>query len=282
MTSSKKKIIAITACPVGIAHTYVAQDKLEQAAKALGYDIKVETHGSIGLKNILTKSDAEEADLVVIAVSAGAADLKLERFEGKPLIKVEISKVIKDAQTIIKNGLAEAKPYLHNTTTSKDGKSEKNNTDIFATDKTGIMKHLMAGVGYMVPFVVFGGIMIALSIGLTKAIYGVNADPGTLSPNILYYMSQAGGIAFQLMIPILAGFIANSIAGRAAIAPAMIAAFIANATVPSIGPDGLPILDHGKLVMKTLVYPIAGLTTATPAGFLGALIIGPAVGYLVK
>lgn len=274
MATAKKKIIAITACPVGIAHTYVAQDKLEQAAKALGYDIKVETHGSIGLKNILTPADVEQADLVVIAVSAGAADLKLERFEGKPLIKVEISKVIKDAQTIIKEGLAEARPYTHNSGHKKDDKSSKDNTDIFATDKTGFMKHLMAGVGYMVPFVVFGGIMIAISIGLTKAIYGVNADPSKLSPNFLYYMSQVGGIAFQLMIPILAGFIANSIAGRAALAPAMISAFVANATIP--------VLENGKIAMITLVYPIAGLTTATPAGFLGALIIGPAVGYLVK
>lgn len=144
-------------------------------------------------------------------------------------------------------------------------KAEKENksNDLFTTDKQGIMKHIMAGVGYMVPFVVFGGIMLALSIGIAKAVYGADFDIFKLPHNhFLYFMNQAGSIAFRLMIPILAGFIANSIAGRAALVPAMVSAYVANTA--------------------GLVYPIAGLEPKVSAGFLGALLIGPSVGYLVR
>lgn len=258
--NGKKKIVAITACPVGVAHTYIAQDKLELAAKILGYDIKVETHGSIGIKGTLTKQEIANADLVIIAVAAGSADLGLERFAGKPLYQLEITKVIKDPQGSMNQALAKAKPFEIKGTGKKSSSDAAG--DMFATDKKGIMKHIMAGVGYMVPFVVFGGIMIALSVGLTKAIYGPSADPKTLNPNFLYFMFKAGETGFTLMIPILAGYIAYSIAGRAALVPAMVSAFIAN----TIG----------------LVYPIAGLKSEVSSGFLGALLIGPAAGYLVK
>lgn len=121
----------------------------------------------------------------------------------------------------------------------------------------------MAGVGYMVPFVAFGGIMLALSIGIAKAVYGADFDVSKLPHNhFLYFMNQAGSIGFTLMIPILAGFIANSIAGRAALVPAMVSAYVANT--------------------PGLVYPIAGLEPKVSAGFLGALLIGPSVGYLVR
>lgn len=260
-SDSKQKIIAITACPVGVAHTYIAQDKLELAAKNLGHEIKVETHGSIGIKGTLTKQDIANANLVIIAVAAGAADLQLERFAGKPLYQLEITKVIKDPEASMNEAFANAKPFE---TKRKDSetKTENESGDMFASDKKGIMKHIMAGVGYMVPFVVFGGIMIALSIGLTKAIYGASADPATLKPNFLYFMFEAGAAGFTLMIPILAGYIAYSIAGRAALVPAMVSAFIANTT--------------------GLVYPIAGLESSVSSGFLGALLIGPVAGYLVK
>lgn len=261
---SKKKILALTACPVGIAHTYIAQEKLEASAKKLGYDIKVETHGSIGLKNEIKADDVKDADLIIIAVAAGASDLRLERFVDKPLYQVEITKVVKDADGVIKEAFEKAKPYG-----SKKTNKSSDSSDMFATsDKKGFMKHIMAGVGYMVPFVVFGGIMIALSTGISQIIYG--AGGSAPYPHFLWFMNQAGGIAFQLMIPILAGFIANSIAGRAALAPAMITAFVANATV------------WNGVENVTIVYPIAGLGTRTPAGFLGALLIGPVVGYTVK
>ncbi|WP_342276794.1 fructose-specific PTS transporter subunit EIIC [Spiroplasma endosymbiont of Nebria brevicollis] len=257
----KKKIVAITACPVGVAHTYIAQDKLELAAKTLGHNIKVETHGSIGIKGTLTKEDIASADLVIIAVAAGAADLGLERFVGKPLYQLEITKVIKDPEGSMNEAFAEAKPFETKGGNSKNSSGDAAE-DMFTTDKKGIMKHIMAGVGYMVPFVVFGGIMIALSIGLTKAIYGPSVDPATLEPNFLYFMFKAGVAGFTLMIPILAGYIAYSIAGRAALVPAMTSAFIAN----TVG----------------LVYPIAGLESNVSSGFLGALLIGPVAGYLVK
>lgn len=270
---TKKKILALTACPVGIAHTYIAQEKLETSAKALGYDIKVETHGSIGLKNEITPEDVATADLIIVAVAAGASDLRLERFINKPMYQVEITKVIKNPDGVIKEAFEKARHYTINKSEKTSEKNEKVN-DIFSSSssqKKGIMKHIMAGVGYMVPFVVFGGIMIALSAGISQIIYGPGGTPPY--PHFLWFMSQAGSIGFQLMIPILAGFIANSIAGRAALAPAMITAFIANITVPN---------PNNSAEMITLVYPIAGLGTQTPAGFLGALLIGPAVGYTVK
>ncbi|WP_338975507.1 fructose-specific PTS transporter subunit EIIC [Spiroplasma endosymbiont of Monopis laevigella] len=264
--SSKKtkNIIAITACPVGVAHTYIAQDKLEIAAKNLGYNIKVETHGSIGIKGAFTATDIANADLVIIAVSAGVADLKLERFNNKPLYKVEISKVIKNPESIVNDAFANAKPYeINKSESGQKAEKENKSNDLFTTDKQGIMKHIMAGVGYMVPFVVFGGIMLALSIGIAKAVYGADFDISKLPHNhFLYFMNQAGSIAFTLMIPILAGFIANSIAGRAALVPAMVSAYVANTA--------------------GLVYPIAGLEPKVSAGFLGALLIGPSVGYLVR
>lgn len=262
---AKKKILALTACPVGIAHTYMAQEKLEEGAKKLGYDIKVETHGSIGLKNEIKEADVEKADLIIIAVAAGASDLRLERFNGKPLYQVEITKVIKDPEGTIKEAFEKAQPYG-----VKNSEKSSESGDMFsANQKKGFMKHIMAGVGYMVPFVVFGGIMIALSTGISQIIYGAGNSTAPY-PHFLWFMNQAGAIAFQLMVPILAGFIANSIAGRAALAPAMITAFVANATV-SNGTENV-----------TIVYPIAGLGTSTPAGFLGALLIGPVVGYTVK
>lgn len=234
--------------------------------KNLGYNIKVETHGSIGIKNQITETDIKDVDLVIIAVSAGASDLHLERFNDKPLYQVEITKVVKDADSVIKEAFEKAKPFGSVKKTNSGEKSD----DLFSTDKKGFMKHIMSGVGYMVPFVVFGGIMIAISAGVSQIIYG----PGKNAPypNFLWFMNQAGVIGFQLMIPILGGFIANSIAGRAAIAPAMITSFVANATIPN--PNGAGTI--------TIVYPIAGLGTSTPAGFLGALLIGPAVGYTVK
>lgn len=263
-SKNSKNIIAITACPVGVAHTYIAQDKLEIAGKKLGYNIKVETHGSIGIKGVFSTADIANADLVIIAVSAGVADLKLDRFINKPLYKEEISKVIKNPEAVINDAFAKAKRFEENKLESgKKGEKENKSNDLFTTDKQGIMKHIMAGVGYMVPFVVFGGIMLALSIGIAKAVYGADFDISKLPHNhFLYFMNQAGGIAFTLMIPILAGFIANSIAGRAALVPAMVSAYVANTA--------------------GLVYPIAGLEPNVSAGFLGALLIGPSVGYLVR
>lgn len=272
-SSSSKNIVAITACPVGVAHTYIAQDKLELAAKNLGHNIKVETHGSIGVKGNLTTQDIANADLVILAVAAGAADLGLERFAGKLLYKVAISKVISNPEASIKTAFADAKPFqTHNNSPKNDSSKTVN---MFATDKKGIMKHIMAGVGYMVPFVVFGGIMIAIATGLTQAIYGTTVKPDSLRPNFLYFMFEVGSASFTLMVPILAGYIASSIAGRAALVPAMVSAFIANTIAIGTNSDG-------TIIMSTIVYPIAGLTTTTPAGFLGALLIGPSAGYLVK
>ena len=118
-SKKSKNIVAITACPVGVAHTYIAQDKLEIAAKNLGYNIKVETHGSIRIKGALSATDIANADLVIIAVSAGIADLKLEQFATKPLYKVEISKVIKNPEAVINDAFAKAKPFEVNTLESR-------------------------------------------------------------------------------------------------------------------------------------------------------------------
>ncbi|WP_342252306.1 fructose-specific PTS transporter subunit EIIC [Spiroplasma endosymbiont of Amphibalanus improvisus] len=249
-----KKIVGITACPVGVAHTYMAADKLTETGQKLGYDIKIETHGSSGVGNEIKPNEIKEADVVIIAADIG---VDCSKFVGKKIFKARVSDAIKNPEKLIEDAFAKGKV----TEKSEDDDSD----DIFKTNgsKQGIMQHLMSGVSYMVPLVILGGIFIALSIGLTKSIYGPDANPDTLpQTNILYYLFWIGSASFTLMIPILGAFIANSIAGRAAIAPALVVSFIGNT--------------------PAAFYPIGGITVTTPTGFIGAIAAGLACGYTVK
>ncbi|HHX59864.1 MAG TPA: PTS transporter subunit EIIC [Epulopiscium sp.] len=228
------KILAVTACPTGIAHTFMAAEALEQAAGKKGYDIKVETRGSIGVDNELTAADIKEADAIVLACDT---QVPMDRFVGKKVLRVPVKDALKDAGGLIERAL---KSDVY-----QQEKVQKENTDIKQKEKTGkkgAYAHLMNGVSFMIPFVVAGGIAIAISF-----IFGIEASgvAGTLPA----YLDAMGGGAFGLMVPILAGYIAYSIADRPGLAPGMIGGVIAN----QIG-----------------------------AGFLGGLIAGFLAGYIVE
>ncbi|WP_318460244.1 PTS fructose transporter subunit IIBC [Photobacterium leiognathi] len=209
--SSKKKIVAITACPTGVAHTFMAAEALETEAKRQGYDVKVETRGSVGAKNQLTAEEIEAADLVIIAADI---DVDLSRFNGKPLYKTSTGLALKKTAQEIDNAFAQAAPYQHSVKETTEKKEEK----------AGVYKHLMTGVSYMLPLVVAGGLSIALSF-----VFGIEAfkEQGTLAAAL---MKIGGDSAFALMVPVLAGFIAFSIADRPGLAPGLIGGMLASST----------------------------------------------------
>ncbi|MBK8185136.1 MAG: PTS fructose-like transporter subunit IIB [Candidatus Competibacteraceae bacterium] len=217
------KIVGITSCPTGIAHTFMAAEGLEQGAKNLGHAIKVETQGSVGAKNNLTADDIAAADLVIIA-----ADTQVDktRFAGKRLYEASTKAAIHDGAELVRKAIAEAKvagaaaAKLTPEEQVQQAKAQQ------AATRTGVYKHLMTGVSYMLPFVVAGGLLIAISF----AIGGINvfedANKGTLGWTLFQIGAKAG---FALMVPVLAGFIAYSIADRPGITPGMIGGMIASA-----------------------------------------------------
>lgn len=227
-----KKFVAVTACPTGIAHTYMAAENLKMAAKELGVEIKVETQGSIGAENKLTDEDISQADAVIIAASTA---VDKSRFANKPIVEVGVEDAIKDAKGLIEKAmkLEAPKNYVE--------KVEQIHAERSA-QRTGFYKHLMTGVSYMIPFVVAGGILIALSFFWGYKAFEVQ---GTL-PWAL--MQIGGGTAFALMVPILSGFIAFSIADRPGLVPGMVGGMLA---------------------------------VSTGAGFLGGIISGFLAGYTV-
>ncbi|CAK2066018.1 PTS fructose transporter subunit IIBC [Vibrio crassostreae] len=210
-TTGCKKIVAITACPTGVAHTFMAAEALEAEGKRLGHQIKVETRGSVGAKNQLTDQEIADADLVIIAADI---DVPLDRFNGKALYKTTTSPALKKTKQEMEKAFAEAKPYQHTASSNSAP----------ADEKKGVYKHLMTGVSHMLPVVVAGGLIIALSF-----VFGIEAfkEEGTLAAAL---MTIGGGSAFALMIPVLAGFIAFSIADRPGLAPGLIGGMLASST----------------------------------------------------
>ncbi|QAS53775.1 PTS fructose transporter subunit IIABC [Halobacillus litoralis] len=236
------KILAVTACPTGIAHTYMAADKLKATAKEMGVNIKVQTNGSSGVKNRLTQDDIAEADAIIVA-----ADTKvdMEGFNGKPVIEVPVAKAIHEPEELINKAVNKDAPIYQGGGSNQDSSEEKG-------QRTGFYKHLMNGVSNMLPFVVGGGILIAISF-----FWGINsADPSNEEYNRFAEMLNiiGGGNAFFLLVPVLAGFIASSIADRPGFAPGMV----------------------GGLIAVTQTVEGAG----NGSGFLGGLIAGFLAGYL--
>lgn len=214
------KIIAATGCPTGIAHTFMAQEALEAAAKKAGVSIKVETHGQIGVENELTNEDIRHAEAVIIAADK---DVHAERFAGKRVIEVSVSAGIKEADHLIKDALA-GKGKI------KDGTATSENTSTAPdVSKIGhsIYKNLMNGVSHMLPFVVAGGVLIAISF----AVWGIHsAEPDHATYNATAAMiMDIGGQAMGMMVPILSAFIAESIAKRPALVAGLIGGIVANA-----------------------------------------------------
>lgn len=249
------KVLAVTACPTGIAHTYMAAEALEKAGEELGYPLKAETNGSGGAKNILTAKEIAEADGIIIAADKS---VEMSRFDGKRVISVPVSDGIHKPKELIekiKNG--EAPVYRHSGAKVEQSGLEK---ESFGRQ---IYKHLMNGVSHMLPFVVAGGILIALAFLIDTAM-GVNPQEaggsfGVVTP-VAAWLKNIGGYAFNFMIPILAGFIAMSIADR----PGLLVGFVG-----------------GFLATNGATFSDPGASDTIPSGFLGALLAGFVGGYLM-
>ena len=209
-------ILGITACPTGIAHTYMAAEKLESAAAELGYEIKVETHGSVGVEGTFSQDDIERADAIVIA-----ADTQIDhsRFAGKRIFSAKVADGIHHPAELIRDALATSPSAAgddRDATAPSAGKASFGST---------LYRALMNGVSYMIPFVVVGGLLIAISLS-----FGGEATPnGLVIPEGSFWLTlnQIGGLGFTLMVPILSGFIAYAIADRPGLAPGMICGWIA-------------------------------------------------------
>ena len=244
------RVLAVTACPTGIAHTYMAAEALEKAGKTMGIPLKAETNGSGGAKNVLTAEEIAKADGIIIAADKS---VDMGRFDGKKLISVKVSDGIKKPEELINRVLSVDAPVYHHTGSDKPASSDS--PDSFGRK---IYKHLMNGVSHMLPFVVGGGIFIALAF-LIDTIMGAPQDSGfgTNTP-VAAFFKTIGGVAFNFMIPILAGYIGQSIADRPGLLVGFVGGYLATtgATFSNVGGD-------------------------VPSGFLGALFAGFVGGYLM-
>ncbi|VTT27697.1 PTS system fructose-specific transporter subunit IIB [Klebsiella pneumoniae] len=232
VSKGPKRIVAVTACPTGVAHTFMAAEAIDTEAKKRGWWVKVETRGSVGAGNAITAEEVAEADLVIVAADI---EVDLAKFAGKPMYRTSTGLALKKTAQELDKAVAEAKPYQPQGGHSSATEDKK--------EKAGAYRHLLTGVSYMLPMVVAGGLSIALSFA-----FGITAfkEQGTLAAAL---MQIGGGSAFALMVPVLAGFIAFSIADRPGLTPGLIGGMIA---------------------------------TSINAGFLGGIIAGFIAGYAAK
>ena len=247
------RVLAVTACPTGIAHTYMAAEALVKAGSQMGITVKVETNGSGGAKNVLTAEEIANCDGIIIA-----ADKSVEtaRFNGKPLISTKVADGIHKPEELINKIINGEAPVFHS-----DKKAEASSASDGDSFGRKLYKHLMNGVSHMLPFVVAGGIFIAIAF-LIDSFAGVPQDGnfGTGTP-VSAWFKNIGGIAFGFMLPILAGFISMSIADR----PGLLVGFVG-----------------GALAANGCTFAAPGGDGASVSGFLGALLAGFIAGWLLK
>lgn len=230
-----KRIVAVTACPTGVAHTFMAAEAITTEAKKRGWWVKVETRGSVGAGNAITAEEVAAADLVIVAADI---EVDLEKFAGKPMYRTSTGLALKKTAQELDKALVEAETY---TGTSQKSTASTSNTG--KKSQAGAYRHLLTGVSYMLPMVVAGGLCIALSFA-----FGIEAfkEQGTLAAAL---MQIGGGSAFALMVPVLAGFIAFSIADRPGLTPGLVGGMLA---------------------------------VSTGSGFIGGIIAGFLAGYVAK
>ncbi len=266
-----KRIVAVTSCPTGIAHTFMAAEGLQQAAKALGHAIRVETQGSVGAQDALSDEEIAVADLILIAADR---EVDLSRFAGKRLFKSGTKPAINDGQNLIRKALAEA--GVQTGTASSGRATEK-------TKVTGPYKHLMTGVSFMLPFVTAGGLLIALAFALGGIYAFDDAHKGTLAWSLFQIGAKSG---FMLMVPALAGYIAYSIADRPGIAPGMIgglvavnmdAGFIGGILAGFIAGYGVHWINRALRLPRSL----EGLKPVLILPVLGTLLVGLLMMYVI-
>lgn len=246
-TNSSYQVLAVTACPTGIAHTYMAAEALELKAKDMGVSIKVETDGSGGAKNVLTDAEIAAADCIIIAADR---NVEMARFDGKKVIKVPVSDGIHKPEELINKAISgEASVYTHKGGASSSSSSKSGSS---------VYRHLMNGVSHMLPFVIGGGVLIAIAFLLDD--YSI--DPSNFGSNtpVAAWFKTIGGGAFGFMLPILAGFIAMSIADRPGLAVGFVGGYLAKIGATFASPGG----------------------TDVSSAFLGALLAGFAAGFIVR
>ncbi|KQQ75426.1 PTS fructose transporter subunit IIBC [Xanthomonas sp. Leaf131] len=272
--AGSKRIVAITSCPTGIAHTFMAAEGLQQAAKKLGYQMRVETQGSVGAQDALTDEEIRDADLVLIAADR---EVDLARFGGKRLFKSGTKPAINDGPALIQKALADAGVHGGAAPVAGAAKSDNN-----SNARTGAYKHLMTGVSFMLPFVTAGGLLIALAFALGGIYAGDDAHQGTLAWSLFQIGAKAG---FTLMVPALAGYIAYSIADRPGIAPGMIgglvaanlnAGFLGGIIAGFIAGYGVAALNRYIKLPRNL----EGLKPVLILPVLGTLLVGLAMMYV--
>ena len=236
------EVLAVTGCPTGIAHTYMAAESLERKAKEMGISLKVEKNGASGIKDALTAEEIQHAKCIIVASDR---QVEMARFDGKPMIQTKVANGINKAEELLREAMSGTAPVYHASQADKDSA----NSAIDASDSFGrqIYKHLMNGVSHMLPFVIGGGILIALAF-LFDTFDPANAKNFGSGTPLSAFLMKIGGASFGFMLPVLAGYIAMSIADR----PGLVAGFV----------GGL-------------------LASQGGSGFLGALIAGFAAGYLV-
>lgn len=245
------RVLAVTACPTGIAHTYMAAEAIENAGKELGIKVKVETNGSGGVKNVLTKEEIDNCDGIIVAADK---NVETARFNGKPVIFCKVADGINKAEELVEKAASGTAPIYH--TEKKDEAVEEG-----AQESAGrkAYKHLMNGVSNMLPFVIGGGILIALAFLFDDQ----SINPANFGKNTPFaaFLKTIGETAFNFMLPILAGFIAYSIADRPGLAVGFVGGYLAST--------------------GTSFWTIAQGTTPIPAGFLGALLAGFVGGWFM-
>ncbi len=253
-TKKGYRILAVTACPTGIAHTYMAAEALEKAGEKLGYPLKAETNGSGGAKNVLTKKEIEECDGIIIAADK---NVEMARFNGKPVVKTSVSSGINKPEELIQK-IIDGKAHIYHSENAEE-QADDEEKESFGRK---LYKHLMNGVSHMLPFVVGGGVLIALGF-LIDTIAG-NADAGGnfgFTNPIASVVFWIGKAAFAFMLPILAGYISQSIADRPGLLPGIVGGYLATTGATLSSPTG----DDTAI-----------------SGFLGALLAGFAAGVLVN
>lgn len=282
----KCRILAVTSCPTGIAHTYMAAEGLEKAAKAAGCFIKVETRGSGGAKNVLTEQEIKDADCIIVAADA---KVPMDRFHGKKLIECQVTDGISKADQLVERAIRGDAPVYQAGNPSSESEQKSSGGTAHK-----IYTHLMNGVSHMLPFVIGGGILIALAFlidGLCVDVNSLSADArsnfGTITP-VAAALKNIGNVAFGFMLPVLAGYIAESIADRPALAVGFVGGMIAaNGKSGFLGAlaagflAGFVILVL-KRVFSKLPEAIEKITPVLLYPLFGILLIGLIMTYIVE
>ena len=273
------RVLAVTACPTGIAHTFMAAESLENKAKDMGISIKVETNGSGGAKNVLTKEEIENAECIIVA-----ADKKVDmaRFEGKRVIQTKVANGIHKAEELLNKATSGNAPVYHHA----GGSDESADSGEKESVGRQIYKHLMNGVSHMLPFVIGGGILIALAFLFDD--YSI--DPANFGMNTPFaaFLKTTGGAAFGFMLPVLAGYIAMSIGDRPALAVGFVGGMLANeggsgflGALAAGFIAGYLMLGLKKLFSK-LPQSLEGLKPVLLYPFLGILLIGAIIVFIIN